>query len=85
MFQILHQGRRIELLDPSAPNSAQGEIAMERKSTKTTIPFIKNNEFDYAWLVSFINEDHRQTMDMACICNNCDIYCNFSFKWSKSY
>ncbi len=33
---------------------------MERKSTKTTIPFVKNNEFDYSWLVGFINEEHRQ-------------------------
>ena len=33
---------------------------MERKSTKTTIPFVKNNEFDYAWLVGFIDKEHRQ-------------------------
>ena len=33
---------------------------MERKSTKTTIPFIKNNEFDYSWLVGFIKEENRQ-------------------------
>ncbi|MBP1665883.1 MAG: Phospho-N-acetylmuramoyl-pentapeptide-transferase [Bacteroidetes bacterium] len=33
---------------------------MERKSSKTTIPFVKNNEFDYSWLVAFIKEDHRQ-------------------------
>jgi phospho-N-acetylmuramoyl-pentapeptide-transferase len=51
---------RTELLEPSNQNNVQGEIAMERKSTKTTIPFIKNNEFDYARLVSFIGEDHRQ-------------------------
>lgn len=51
---------KLELLDPSAQSNVQGEIAMERKSTKTTIPFIKNNEFDYAWLVSFIDEEHRQ-------------------------
>jgi phospho-N-acetylmuramoyl-pentapeptide-transferase len=51
---------KIELLDPATPYASQQEIAMERKSTKTTIPFIKNNEFDYSWLVSFINEDNRQ-------------------------
>ena len=51
---------KTELLDPSAQNNVQGEISMERKSTKTTIPFIKNNEFDYSRLVSFIDEDHRQ-------------------------
>ncbi|MFN2429157.1 MAG: phospho-N-acetylmuramoyl-pentapeptide-transferase [Cryomorphaceae bacterium] len=26
------------------------------KSVKTTIPFIKNNEFDYAWLLSFLGK-----------------------------
>jgi phospho-N-acetylmuramoyl-pentapeptide-transferase len=51
---------KIELLDPATPYSPQSVISMERKSTKTTIPFIKNNEFDYSWLVSFIKEDHRQ-------------------------
>jgi len=51
---------RYEILDPSVQIPAQGEFNMERKSTKTTIPFIKNNEFDYSWLVSFINEDHRR-------------------------
>lgn len=28
----------------------------ETKSTKTTIPFIKNNNFDYAWLASWAGE-----------------------------
>jgi len=51
---------RIELLDSSQPYTGPEEITMERKSTKTTIPFIKNNEFDYSWLVGFINEEHRQ-------------------------
>lgn len=30
------------------------------KTTRTTIPFIKNNEFDYAWLVPFISKESRQ-------------------------
>jgi len=30
------------------------------KSTKTTIPFIKNNEFDYAYLVAFLGEKSKQ-------------------------
>jgi phospho-N-acetylmuramoyl-pentapeptide-transferase len=30
---------------------------VQTKSTKTTIPFIKNNEFDYAWLLTWIDED----------------------------
>lgn len=28
----------------------------ESKTTRTTIPFIKNNEFDYAWLTSWMGE-----------------------------
>lgn len=55
----LSSRERVELLDPSVRYSSQGEITMERKSTKTTIPFIKNNEFDYKWLVSFIKEANR--------------------------
>jgi phospho-N-acetylmuramoyl-pentapeptide-transferase len=51
---------RTELLDSSKQYPAQGEINMERKSTKTTIPFVKDNEFDYAWLVSFVNDNHKQ-------------------------
>lgn len=51
---------RIELLDPKAPFLEQGEIPMERKSTKTTIPFVKNNEFNYSWLVAFIPKENRQ-------------------------
>jgi phospho-N-acetylmuramoyl-pentapeptide-transferase len=51
---------RQEMINPSEQIPSQGEINMERKSTKTTIPFIKNNEFDYSWLVSFINEANRR-------------------------
>ncbi len=51
---------RVEIMNGSSALSPQDEVAMERKSTKTTIPFVKNNEFDYAWLVAFIPEDYRQ-------------------------
>tara|TARA_A100001234_G_scaffold105079_1_gene92412 strand:- start:2052 stop:3305 length:1254 start_codon:yes stop_codon:yes gene_type:complete len=30
---------------------------VETRSTKTTIPFIKNNEFDYSWLLTWISND----------------------------
>ena len=56
----LSERERIELLDPSKPYYPEGEVSMERKSTKTTIPFIKNNEFNYEWLVSFIPKENRQ-------------------------
>ena len=29
-------------------------------SLKTTIPFVKNNEFDYSWLLTWISEDFAQ-------------------------
>jgi phospho-N-acetylmuramoyl-pentapeptide-transferase len=51
---------KTEMLDPAASFASQQEVSMERKSTKTTIPFIKNNEFDYSWLVGFIKEESRQ-------------------------
>ncbi len=51
---------RTELLDSAVQYSSQGEVTMERRSTLTTIPFVKDNEFDYAWLVSFVKADHRQ-------------------------
>lgn len=46
--------QRTELLDPSKHYTEKTQITLEQKSTKTTIPFVKNNEFDYKWLVSFI-------------------------------
>ena len=51
---------RKELLDIAGASSVQADIPVEKKSTKTTIPFVKNNQFDYSWLVAFIDKDHRQ-------------------------
>jgi phospho-N-acetylmuramoyl-pentapeptide-transferase len=31
----------------------------EIKSTKTTIPFVKNNEFDYSWLISWVGGNYK--------------------------
>ncbi|WP_459210688.1 phospho-N-acetylmuramoyl-pentapeptide-transferase [Aquimarina rhabdastrellae] len=36
----------------------KAEFLPERKSTKTTLPFLKNNEFDYASLITWINPDY---------------------------
>jgi phospho-N-acetylmuramoyl-pentapeptide-transferase len=36
-------------------------VSSDLKCTKTTIPFVKNNEFDYSWLVPFVNKENRQT------------------------
>ncbi len=35
-------------------------VTNDVKCTKTTIPFVKNNEFDYSWLVPFIKKENRQ-------------------------
>jgi phospho-N-acetylmuramoyl-pentapeptide-transferase len=64
-FRELSARERTEFLEPSATAdmTVQGEITMESKSTKTTIPFIKDNEFDYSWLVPFRHERAREILD----------------------
>jgi phospho-N-acetylmuramoyl-pentapeptide-transferase len=63
-FRELSARERTEFLEPSATAdmTVQGEITMESKSTKTTIPFIKDNEFDYSWLVPFRHERAREIL-----------------------
>jgi phospho-N-acetylmuramoyl-pentapeptide-transferase len=36
------------------------EMGPEQKTTTTTIPFVKNNEFDYASLITWINPDYAK-------------------------
>ncbi len=48
---------QIEITQNTNPAQHFGEA---KKSTKTTIPFFKNNEFDYASLVSWIGDDYRK-------------------------
>ncbi|MFZ6051006.1 phospho-N-acetylmuramoyl-pentapeptide-transferase [Halocola ammonii] len=38
-----------------SPTESENWVTIEN-STKTTIPFVKNNEFDYAWLISWMGE-----------------------------
>ena len=40
-------------------NPSIKQFKAEEKSTKTTIPFLKNNEFDYADVLTAINEDWK--------------------------
>ncbi len=56
----LTETEKATMLVQGEPASSQALVMMERKSTKTTIPFVKNNEFDYSWLVAFISREHRQ-------------------------
>lgn len=41
------------VVDPVTGQQKIQFVTKEVKSTKTTIPFVKKNEFDYAWLVAF--------------------------------
>ena len=45
------------VIDPESGEQHVQIATHEVKSTKTTIPFVKKNEFDYAWLVSFAGRD----------------------------
>lgn len=46
-----------DALSDSGTNSIEWS---ESQSTKTTIPFIKNNEFDYAWLIAWLGEGSKK-------------------------
>ncbi len=43
-------------------DQGEGVSAANVKSTKTTIPFVKNNEFDYSWLVPFAKGETKQLL-----------------------
>ena len=42
----------------------------ETKSLKTTIPFVKNNELDYTWLISWINPELKKYSWLVFYSNN---------------
>ena len=44
------------VVDPETGRQVMQYITEDVKSTKTTIPFIKKNEFDYEWLVAFAGD-----------------------------
>lgn len=56
----LSTDERSVLSETPVSSSLMDEITLERKSTKTTIPFVKNNEFNYSWLVAFIGKEKRE-------------------------
>jgi phospho-N-acetylmuramoyl-pentapeptide-transferase len=41
-------------------NQKEDIYQIEHRSTKTTIPFIKQNEFDYAKILSFLGPNHKK-------------------------
>jgi phospho-N-acetylmuramoyl-pentapeptide-transferase len=44
------------VMDPETGRERIQYVTEDVKSTKTTIPFVKENEFDYAWLVAFAGD-----------------------------
>lgn len=46
----------IQTIDPQTGEAKHVFVTKDVKSTKTTIPFVKRNEFDYAWLVAFAGD-----------------------------
>ncbi len=58
----LHPGVTLRKEKPGVLTYQQAETityAMEEKSTATTIPFVKNNEFDYADLLKWMGEGYE--------------------------
>ena len=53
--QVPLSATAVELI--SSADTKKIEVTPEEKSTKTTIPFVKNNEFDYSSLITWINPD----------------------------
>jgi len=51
-----------EMLSEDPGEVIQQSTAVNIKSTKTTIPFVKENEFDYAWLVPFAKGETKQLL-----------------------
>ena len=51
----------IEIVSESSHFALMPEYSTEEtKSMKTTIPFVKNNEFDYSSLLSFLGDNYRK-------------------------
>ena len=64
-------------------NSVQNTInpvSLEEKSTATTIPFFKNNEFDYAELLAWTGDGYENWAWLV-VYSNCDFYYHCSFQW----
>ncbi len=55
---LLENGQpRMEIIQENGNEQASSSfVTRDVKSTKTTIPFVKNNEFDYAYLIGFLGD-----------------------------
>ena len=57
---VFHTTNDLSLVQPG--ETVNHPTAVNIKSTKTTIPFVKENEFDYSWLVPFARGELRQKL-----------------------
>lgn len=58
--EIAQYSQQHNLQDKSQYEQAKVEFQQESsRSTKTTIPFVKNNEFDYSWLIKWAGDNHK--------------------------
>jgi len=56
----LNTSVKTELIqEVTSANTEDNQVKIDKKSTKTTIPFFKNNEFDYATLTNFLPENWK--------------------------
>jgi len=54
LIQVNESGEMVRITNPTEKFDRESS-----KSTKTTIPFFKNNEADYSYLLAFLGEDYR--------------------------
>ena len=58
--EIAQYSQQHNLQDKSQYEQAKFEFQQESsRSTKTTIPFVKNNEFDYSWLIKWAGDNYK--------------------------
>lgn len=58
--EIAQYSQQHNLQDKSQYEQAKVEFQEESsRSTKTTIPFVKNNEFDYSWLIKWVGGNYK--------------------------
>jgi phospho-N-acetylmuramoyl-pentapeptide-transferase len=51
---------RTDVVKQEISDAEPGNFESEKKSTKTTIPFVKNNEFDYSSLITWIDPGYAK-------------------------
>lgn len=57
VFDAQTESKEIKVVDESKRTETAKNYSWQvTKDLKTTIPFVKNNEFDYAWLISWMGE-----------------------------